>query len=146
MSRAGHVIFLSFQRSVSKAAGKLFTSFFHCWQSFLGSRKFLSGKETGQTKLMFVPAQCWCTPCSLWNKNRPYAKLLFKKNTTFQSCFLITIVRIFICVGTMAAAFYNQTTLFYNQTNSLCFTFIISRERSEWAQCYCPPRRKGVEL
>ena len=35
----------------------------------------------------------------------------------------------------MGAAFYNQTTLFYNQTSSLSFAF-IPRERSEWAKCY----------
>jgi len=40
----------------------------------------------------------------------------------------------FICVGTMAAGL-NKNSLFYNQTNSLSFA-VISRERSEWAQCY----------
>ena len=42
----------------------------------------------------------------------------------------------FICVGIMAAAFYNQTTLFYNQANGLSFAFIPRDRRSEWAQCY----------
>ena len=57
-------------------------------------------------------------------------------------------VRIFICVGTMAAAFYNQTTLFYNQTNTLPSAF-ISRERSMWTQCYfCDKngRQLAIEL
>ena len=52
------------------------------------------------------------------------------KETQFISCVFIVIVRIFICVGTVAAAFYNQTTLYYNRTNGLSFTF-IPRERSE---------------
>ena len=48
----------------------------------------------------------------------------------------MAIVRIFFCVGTiMAAAFYNQTTLFYNQANTLSFAF-IQCEQSEWGQCY----------
>ena len=51
-----------------------------------------------------------------------------KENTTYRSCFLIAIVRIFTCVGTMGAAFYNQTS-------SLSFAFIPG-ERSEWAKCY----------
>ena len=34
---------------------------------------------------------------------------LFERDTIFWSCFLISIVRTFICVGTMAAAVYNQT-------------------------------------
>ena len=58
------------------------------------------------------------------------ADFLFKRNTTSRSWFLIAIVRIFLCVGTMAAAFYNQATSFYKQTNSLSFAF-ISRKRSE---------------
>ena len=49
---------------------------------------------------------------------------LFKRNTTIRSCFLIATVRIFNCVGTMATAFYNQTTLFYNKTSGLSFAFI----------------------
>ena len=38
----------------------------------------------------------------------------------------------------MAAAYYNQNTLFYNQINSLSFAFLLSvpRERNEWAQRY----------
>ena len=37
---------------------------------------------------------------------------------------LVGIVKFFICVGAMAAAFYDQTILFYKQTNSfLCFFF-----------------------
>ena len=48
------------------------------------------------------------------------------------------VVRFFICVGIMAAAYYNQNTLFYNQINSGSFALLISapRERRVWAQCY----------
>ena len=55
-----------------------------------------------------------------------------KKNTTFQSW--LPFVRIFIYAVTMAAAFYNQSTLYYNrgQTSSLSFAF-IPLVRSEWA-------------
>ena len=48
---------------------------------------------------------------------------------------MIAIVRIFICVGTTAAALYDQTALISNQTESLTFAF-ISRERCKWAQSY----------
>ena len=44
----------------------------------------------------------------------------------FPSWFLIAIVRIFFCVGTMAAAFYNQATLFYNQTVSPLLLFHVN--------------------
>ena len=39
---SGHVIFLSFQRRMSKTIGNTSTSFFQCLQGFLGSTKFLS--------------------------------------------------------------------------------------------------------
>ena len=51
---------------MSKATGKLFSSFFHCLQGFLGSRKFLSIFCLGSRKLSFViyilvlcPARCF---------------------------------------------------------------------------------------
>ena len=64
------------------------------------------------------------------------------------SYFLIAIVRILICVGTMAAPFYNQITLSYNQTVSPLLYF-IPRERSEWALCYSRDengRQLAIEL
>ena len=65
------------------------------------------------------------------------------KNTAFQRW--LAFLRVLIRVVTMAAVFYNRTTLFYNrgETSSLSFAF-TSLERSEGAQCYSPPRRKGL--
>ena len=40
--------------------------------------------------------------------------------------FLIAIVRIFIWVVTMAAPFYNQSTLFYNQSQSPLLLFVVN--------------------
>ena len=49
-----------------------------------------------------------------------------KKTTTFRNCFLIAIVRIFICVGTMAIEFHNQTTLFHRETVSHLLLFHLN--------------------
>ena len=54
--------------------------------------------------------------------------------------FLIAIVRIFICAGTMEAPYYNQTTLFYNQIVSPSLLFHMNGA-SEPAMLF--PRRKG---
>ena len=52
-----------------------------------------------------------------------------KENTTFISRVFIVIVRIFIGVGTVAAAFYNQTTLYITtkQTVSPLLLFHVNR-------------------
>ena len=50
---------------------------------------------------------------------------------------LVGIVKFFICVGAMAAAFYDQTILFYKQTNS-SFAFFRPRERN---QCYSSDKK-----
>ena len=52
-----------------------------------------------------------------------------KENTTFISRVFIVIVRIFIRVGTVATAFYNQTTLYITtkQTVSPLLLFHVNR-------------------
>ena len=56
----------------------------------------------------------------------------FLKETAIPKLLIAIVPTKMIFVGTIAAAFYSQTILFYNQTNSLS----SAREWSEWAQCY----------
>ena len=58
-------------------------------------------------------------------------------NSTFRRCFLIAIVRIFICASTMATAFCTAKLLIFqpNKRSLLCF---IPRERREWAHNLVP--------
>jgi len=48
------------------------------------------------------------------------------KETPHAEVTLIAIVRIFIWVVTMAAPFYDQSTLFYNQSQSPLLLFIVN--------------------